>query len=402
MSERVFVTGLGIISSIGNNTQENLEALLNGFSGIGPSIRLQSGMASDFLFGEVNVSNRELADKHFCNNAHKNSRTALLGLTAAHEAIISASFNKKHLKDFGLINGTSVGGMDVSELYYNDLINGKDVDYNKAFGAHDCGFSTEFIADSLGINGFISTVSTACSSSANSIAFATRLIKAGRIKRALAGGADALTNFTFHGFNSLMILDPKRSKPFDEQRRGLNLGEGAAFLVLESERSVHERKVKPIAEVKGYGNANDAFHQTASSPEGTGASMAMENALQIAKMKIMDISYINAHGTGTKNNDLSECIALQNIFGKSMPDYSSTKSYTGHTLGAAGAIEAVFSILAIDKGVAFANNKIEETMDVLLKPPLQKNLKETKIKSVLSNSFGFGGNCTSLIFKEVS
>ncbi len=401
MSEKVFVTGLGIVSSIGNNTKKNLESLLNGTSGISPSVRLQTDLATDFLFGEVNLSNMELADQSFCNKFHNNSRTALLGLTAAREAIISASFDIKHLTDFGLVNGTSVGGMDVSELHYKDLMNGKNLDFNKSFGAHDCGFSTEFIADTLGIRGFVSTVSTACSSSANSIAFATRVIKTGRIKRALAGGADALTNFTFHGFNSLMILDPEQCKPFDEKRNGLNLGEGGAFLVLESESSVYERKVNPIAEVIGYGNANDAFHQTASSSEGTGATLAMKNALEIAHIDKFDISYINAHGTGTKNNDLSESIALKNVFGNNVPIYSSTKSYTGHTLGAAGAIEAVFSILAIDTGIAFANNYIEEKMNVLDEPPLQKNLKEAKIKCVLSNSFGFGGNCTSLIFKAV-
>ena len=400
MSQKVYVTGIGIISSLGNNVNQNLDALLNERSGIGLSKYLTTKLAANFLFGEVNKSNEELAAQSFCSKFHNNSRTALLGLTAAFEALNSASINSRNLDKFGLLSATTVGGMEITEQYYKDFLERKDFNYNKAFEAHDCGFSAEYIADNLGITDFITTISTACSSSANSIAQAFKLIKTGKLKGALAGGAEALSNFTFHGFNSLMILDPERCKPFDENRKGLNLGEGAAFLVLESEDSVINRKIEPLAEVAGTGNANDAYHQTASSPGGTGATLAIEKALKEAALDKADISYINAHGTGTSNNDLSEVVALKNIFGENIPEFSSTKSYTGHTLGATGAIEAVFSILAIKNNVAFANNKVQKSVDLISKIPLQIT-KNINIKSVLSNSFGFGGNCSSLIFKAV-
>ncbi|NJN25604.1 MAG: beta-ketoacyl-[acyl-carrier-protein] synthase family protein [Cyclobacteriaceae bacterium] len=401
MSDRVFVSGMGIVSAIGNNRRENLDTLLNGQSGIGQAVYLNSGLVEGYLFGEVGMSTRQLSDRVKSRLNHHNSRTALLGLLAADEAAHSAGLQEAELIDCGLVSGTSVGGMDVSEQHYKTLTDGGEVDYRAAFGAHDCGFSTQYIADSLGVKGFISTISTACSSSANSIALASRLIKSGKLKICIAGGADALSLFTFHGFKSLMILDQERCRPFDETRKGLNLGEGAAFLVLESEESIAARGAKPLAELVGYGNANDAYHQTASSPEGTGATLAMESALKTAKIANQDISYINAHGTGTANNDLSECIAIGNIFGNAPPPYSSTKSYTGHTLGAAGAIEAVFSIFALQQQTVFANQQLITPMNVLHREPATRTERNTDIKYVLSNSFGFGGNCSSLIFKSV-
>jgi 3-oxoacyl-[acyl-carrier-protein] synthase-1 len=398
MDERIFVTGIGIISSIGNDSDQNYNSLITTRSGIGLANYLQGEHIPGFLFGEVKLSNKELANGHALRTDHFNSRTALLGLRAAKEAIKNADLQSTELKNAGLVNGTSVGGMDVSEGFYKGFLNGEKIDFRKSFYAHDCGFSTEYIADSLGLKGYISTVSTACSSSANSIAFASQLIKTGKLKIAIAGGADALTKFTFSGFNSLMIVDPDRCKPFDEERKGLNLGEGAAFVVLEVESSMLARKSKPMAELVGHGNASDAYHQTASSPEGTGATLAMQKALTSANLKPSDISYVNAHGTGTQNNDLSECVALKNVFGDRPPHYSSTKSYTGHTLGAAGAIEAVFSILAIQKNFVIANQPVSKPMDILKNPPVRECLKDMEIKHVLSNSFGFGGNCTSLIF----
>ncbi|MDW7693443.1 beta-ketoacyl-[acyl-carrier-protein] synthase family protein [Flammeovirgaceae bacterium SG7u.111] len=399
MAEKIVVTGIGIISALGLDTQENLAALSNQKTGIGHSARLVEGLPSEFLFGEVKASNEQLAAT-LLSSQHHNSRTALLGLKAASEALKSASLNSEMLGNFGLVNGTSVGGMDVSEIHYSQFAKGESIDFQAAFGTHDCGFSAELIADTLGIKKHISTISTACSSSANSIAFAADLIKQGKVDGALAGGTDALSYFTFHGFNSLMILDKERCKPFDEQRKGLNLGEGAAFLVLESENSALKRGATILAEVAGYANASDAYHQTASSPEGTGATLAIRHALDMAGISAEDISYINAHGTGTENNDLSESIAIKNIFGDTLPPYSSTKSFTGHTLGAAGGIEAVFSVLAISQGIAFANQKITQPMEVLSAPPLQQIQKKAGIKHVLSNSFGFGGNCSSLLFSK--
>ena len=265
---------------------------------------------------------------------------------------------------------------------------------------HDCGDSSEKIAALLGIKSSITTISTACSSSANAIMLAGRLLRSGRQKRALAGGSDALTHFTLNGFHSLMIYDKELCKPFDAGRAGLNLGEGAAFLLLENEDSLNETGNTPLAILAGWGNANDAYHQTASSPEGAGAAAAMQFALECAKMPATSVHYVNAHGTGTPNNDLSESKALMKIFGKSVPPFSSTKSFTGHTLAAAGAIETVYSVFSLLHGALMPNlhfqNEIEETG---LKP-VTRYEEGHHLQFVMSNSFGFGGNNTSLLFQK--
>jgi len=196
-----------------------------------------------------------------------------------------------------------------------------------------------------------------------------------------------------------MILSETDCKPFDENRTGLNLGEAAAYLVLESDRLVKEENKKVLAYVSGYANANDAFHQTASSETGEGAVLAMKKALKLASLSPDDIDYINAHGTATPNNDSSESAALLQVFNQNVPDFSSTKGYTGHTLAAAGAIEAVYSILALQNDTIFPNLNFENPMSDISLVPVKEALNKN-LQHVLSNSFGFGGNCTALIFSK--
>jgi len=298
-----------------------------------------------------------------------------------------------------LINGTSVSGMDISEQAYSKMLDGESVNHEYWFSRHDCGKTSDLIAEYLGLNNLTTTISTACSSSANAIMHAGRNIKSGIYDCAIAGGTDALSLFTINGFNALKILDKEWCKPFDQNRKGLNLGEGAAYLVLESENSILKSGSKPIAELVGFGNANDAYHQTASSPEGKGATLAMKQALREANLSITEIDYVNAHGTGTVNNDSSESVAIKNIFSESTPPYSSTKAYTGHTLAAAGAIEAVISLLSIREDLIFPNLNLDLPLDSIRKPV--STLEKQPVNAVLSNSFGFGGNCTSLIFKKL-
>jgi 3-oxoacyl-[acyl-carrier-protein] synthase-1 len=225
------------------------------------------------------------------------------------------------------------------------------------------------------------------------------MIQSGKLDRVVVGGTDSLSKFTINGFKSLMILSETFCKPFDANRTGLNLGEGAAYLVLESDRIIQSEQKKVLAYVTGYGNTNDAFHQTASSPDGEGAFLSMQKALKLAGLQPGDIDYINAHGTATVNNDLSESIALQRVFGENIPDFSSTKPFTGHTLAAAGAVEAVYSILALQNGMIFPNlNFSEPLVETKLVPSV--SLQQKPLQYVLSNSFGFGGNCSSLIFKK--
>jgi 3-oxoacyl-(acyl-carrier-protein) synthase len=290
--------------------------------------------------------------------------------------------------------------MDKSEDFFVDFLADDSKGKLRYVLNHECGSVTELVADQLGITDFITTISTACSSSANAIFYAARLIKNDVIDVAIAGGTDSLTKFTLNGFNTLMILDKEFCKPFDEHRAGLNLGEGAGYLVLVSEKVAKTLTNAPCCKLSGYNNSNDAFHQTASSPDGTGSFMAMQGALEKSDLNPADIDYINLHGTGTPNNDSSEGAALSRIFAAGYPPMSSTKSFTGHTLGASGGIEAVFSVLAIKHGIIYPNLRFTEQMEGMLFEPETKFLTGQKIENVMSNSFGFGGNCTSLIFSK--
>jgi 3-oxoacyl-[acyl-carrier-protein] synthase I len=294
----------------------------------------------------------------------------------------------------GVIAASTVGGMDKTEINYRNYNLGKP--YNNFVLTHDCSYSTEQIAARFGFHDMVSTISTACSSSANSIMFGARLIKHGMLDRVLAGGSDSMSKFTLNGFNTLMILDKHHCRPFDKSRTGLNLGEGAAFLVLESEEALGNRT--PLCELSGYANANDAFHQTASSPDGYGPFLSMNNALINARLTPRSIDYINAHGTGTDNNDLTEGIAIERIFWDSIPPVSSTKPFTGHTLGAAAAVEAVISILSIRNKMVFPNLNFREKIDELHFEPVKELITGIELKHALSNSFGFGGNDSTLIF----
>ena len=394
----VFIAGKGIITSIGANTQENFASLIAAKSGIGNMEILQSNFAGVIPVAEVKLTNSQLAaiagiDAH-------SPRTALLSTIAAKEAVLNSGIDLKKWR-VGFLSANTVGGMDKTEQRYQEYLTDKSGAELTGVVQHDCGTITELAADALGIRHFVTTISTACSSSANSIMYAQRLIQAGIIDVAVAGGADSLSRFTLNGFNALMILDRKPCTPFDEHRNGLNLGEGAAYLVLASEKVMNDAKREKKYVLSGYANANDAFHQTASSPEGKGNFLAMTKALEVGKLLPEEISYINLHGTGTNNNDVSEGTAIQRIF-KKAPPASSTKSFTGHTLGASGSVEAVYSLLAMEHGVVYPNLRFATPMKELNFTPVTTLLENADIKHVMSNSFGFGGNCSSLIFSKCS
>jgi 3-oxoacyl-[acyl-carrier-protein] synthase-1 len=318
-----------------------------------------------------------------------------LGIIASNEAVNNSGIDVKdeELKT-GLISATTVGGMDKTEIEIADQKATPDF-----LLTHPCGDSTNKICDYIGIDAYRTTISTACSSGNNAIIHGIKLIRHGIIDRAIVGGVDALSKFTLNGFNSLMILDKEFCKPFDKNRMGLNLGEGAGFLVIESEKSLKKRRKQAICKILGYANANDAYHQTASSPEGEGAFIAMSAALKMSNLQYNEIDYINAHGTATPNNDLSEGLAIKRVFEEKLPKFSSTKAYTGHGLGAAAGIEAVFSVLSIQKGMIFPNLNFESVIPELNIRP-QTELKEANVRNVLSNSFGFGGNNSSIIFSK--
>jgi len=391
---KVFVTGIGVVSAIGLTVEENFRSLLNKKSGI-TECKFPDDQKSIYT-GRIAKSNSELKQLLSITDGYY-SRTSLLGIIAAEQAMGNNFHNKKLLTAF--ISSTSVGGMDETEKYYRQVLKNLPVDFNLT-RTHDSGNTSENIAAYLKFSGYINTLSTACSSAANAIMLAARMIAQGKMDRVLVGGTDPITDFTIKGFQSLMIYDNEWCKPFDHNRNGLNLGEGAGFLLLEGDRSIKISGNEPICSLTGWHNAADAYHQTASSPDGKGATIAMKNALNKAGLETKEISYINAHGTGTKNNDLSESIAIKNVFGNVIPPFSSTKAFTGHTLAAAGAIEAVYSVLAIKNQVHFSglnyNDPLEET---LMRPVTEPTQAVTK--HVMSNSFGFGGNNSSLIFSRI-
>jgi len=398
VSESVFVTGVGIISAIGFNCDETAAALQKFKSGIGQITLFNTAYKEEIPVAEVKASNAELAEMAQVKKDGIFSRTTLLGLIAARQALSQAQTKDSKGCRTGLISATTTGGMDRSERFFKEYQKNNKRGRLRDIITHDCGDSTEVIANQNGIKDYVSTISTACSSSANAILTGVRLIRNGVLDRVLVGGADALTLFTLNGFNSLMILDRNGCKPFDEERNGLTLGEGAGFLMLESEGFVKKQGKAILCEVKGYGNACDAFHQTASSPEGNGAYLSMEKALETAGLKPFMIDYINAHGTGTKNNDLSEGIAIKRLFQDSIPAFSSTKAYTGHTLGAAGGIEAVLCVMAIRHQWIYPNLRFKQTMKELGFSPVTDFKDAVQVRNIMSNSFGFGGNNTSLIF----
>ncbi len=398
MSQRVFITGIGIISGIGNNVDETLQSIKQKKSGVTEIRYLKTIHKGVIPVSEVKLSEDELIKMAGVDKNEPFTRSTLMGVIAADEAVKNAQIDDIKEYRTGLISGTTVGGMDKSELFYKDLL--ETTNHIEYIETHDCGDSTERIADYIGVRDFVSTTSTACSSAANSMILGSRMIKNGMLDRVIAGGIESLTRYHINGFNTLMILDKEPCKPFDENRNGLNLGEGAAFLVLESEDLVKKTGKKVLAELTGYGNSCEAFHQTASTPEGKGAYAAMKEALDRSGLKPEQIDYINAHGTGTDNNDLSEGRAIDRLFGPNPPKISSTKAYTGHTTSAAGGVEAVLSILAIQNNMVFPNLNFKDQMKELNFKPVTELLENVKIDHVLSNSFGFAGNNSALIFSR--
>lgn len=398
MKSKAYAAGLGVISAIGKDLAENLEALKNHQAGIGPITLFESIHKNKLPVGEVKVTNEKLASSLKLPTTL--TRTALLGIHAVKEAIQSSGIPELRKWRCGIISGTTVGGMDKSEQYYETFMRNEDSAPLHQIKNHECGKITELIASHFQIQDFISTINTACSSSANSIMLGSKLIANDQLDIVIAGGTDALTRFTLNGFNSLMILDSEPCRPFDETRKGLNLGEGAGYIVLVSEKVLEQEKVSPLAIVSGYANTNDAFHQTASSPEGRGSFSAMKSALEMANLMPTDIDYINLHGTGTQNNDSSEGIAVERLFGENVPKASSTKSFTGHTLGASGGIEAVYSIASIQSKVVYPNLRFNHQMSEIKFAPLKSFQKGVEVNHVMSNSFGFGGNCSSLTFSS--
>lgn len=393
----VLVTGAGIICALGSSPAEVVASFRAHAPGIGPARHLATRHQADYVFGEVPRSNRELAAQHGLPT-HL-SRTMLLSYHAARQAYDTIPKALLPSSRVGFISATSVGGMDQTEAFFLDYVPDATAGKLRQVIHHDCGKHTDFVAAQLGIRDFVTTVSTACSSAANAVMLGARLLKAGLLDIVIAGGADSLTRFTLNGFNTLMIVDQQQCRPLDASREGLNLGEGAAYVTLM--RDDLADPAAALCRLSGYANTNDAFHQTALSDQGEGPYLAMQQALAAAGVEPADIDYINLHGTGTQNNDAAEGTALRRLFGEALPKLSSTKSFTGHTLAASGGIEAVLAALAVKYGYVFPNYSFAAPMPEVGLQPVQDFHIDPTVRHVLSNSFGFGGNCSALLFSRL-
>ena len=401
----IAITGLGIICAIGNNCQQVLDSLVNKKTGVGMMKNLQS-CHTELPVGEVKLSDDELKTLLGLPVESLYSRTTLLGAVAVKQAMSDAGLSADMLagKKVVLISGTTVGGMDVTERLLRDMRDAlqQPISPSGAGGAtqpptpidyikrHDCGSTTNEIAQICGLDCEVCTISTACSSAINSIIVCCEMLRSGEADIAIAGGSEALSKFHLNGFNTLHIFDTEVCRPFDATRVGLNLGEGAGFVVLQKD----EANAK--AYIGGYGNKCDAFHQTASSDDGEGAYLAMREALESSGIDKSQIDYINAHGTGTPNNDPSESVALKRIFGNDIPLVSSTKGFTGHTTSASGSIETVICVLAMQNyfvPVSYGFGHADEACIL----PFVGDDKQHRMDYVICNSFGFGGNDSSLL-----
>lgn len=398
-NNQIAITGEGVICAIGHNKQQVLESLRQKKSGIG-EMRYLNSKHRELPVGEVSLSNEEMQDLLGIKQVAYVNRTTLMGMIAVKQALEDAGINANYVKDKALrvvlISGTTVAGMDVTENFFGEFSQSDD---NLAcLHNHSAGSSTRLIADYFGLFNEYTTISTACSSAANALILGANMLKAGQCDVVVAGGSEALSVFHLNGFNSLMILDHTPCRPFDETRAGLNLGEGAAYVVIEKRKMAETRGVEIHGLLSGYGNACDAFHQTASSDNGEGAYLAMSEAIKMANLKPEDIQYVNAHGTGTPNNDQSESAALRRVFGDSVPLVSSTKSFTGHTTSASGSIETVICLLAINQHFVPANIGWSKSLADCIIPTM--GIDNYELHHVLCNSFGFGGNDTSLLISS--
>ncbi len=387
------ITGLGLVSATGCGVEENWRAITAGRSGLKLLTLFQSSRYEKSPVGEIQFDLLKLgAPTH-------SSRSDKLAWLAAREAIANSKINFQNCGDrSGVIFGSSVGGSFDSEKFPIKLIKEGKI-RARLTRFHECASMVDLIADGFGLFGPSMAIATACSSGALAIATAAEMIQAGEADVMLAGGADSLSRMTWGGFHSLLLVDSEGCRPFDANRAGMSLGEGAAVLVLESEESAQKRGAKILARLVGWGASCDAYHVTAPHPEGAGALAAMQSALRRAGLEPSAIDYVNAHGTGTRDNDLAEANALKKLFGDRVPPFSSTKRFFGHALAASGAMEAVVCVEALQRQEIPPNPGFSTPDPAIGLQPVA-SLQRAPLTHVMSNSFGFGGNNAVLIFSK--
>jgi 3-oxoacyl-[acyl-carrier-protein] synthase II len=402
---RVVITGAGVICAIGQTMYDFQSNLFEGLCGIKEIDLFDTAGYTCRLGGQVDGGN--LKERLLSRQTKRISRCDLLGLIAAREAVSNSrmDFERADTERTGVVMGGGAGGMLSWEMFRRDLWQGRQKNNaSRVLASSPCTL-TDLIANHHGISGVRSTITTACSSSANAIGYGYDLIRSGDVDLVVTGGSEALSELTFAGFNSLKVMSPEPCRPFDKHRRGLSLGEGAGIVILEEYTHALERGAGMLAEMAGYAVNADAYHMTSPDPEGLGMFRVMSSALERAGIETERVDYINAHGTATKINDHMETRAIQRLFGKKNLEritVSSTKSMVGHCLGASGAIEAVATILALDQQAAPPTVHLDEPDPLCNLNHVTDLFRKQKILVALSNSFAFGGNNTSLVFKKLT
>ncbi|MCY0884996.1 MAG: beta-ketoacyl-ACP synthase II [Firmicutes bacterium] len=406
--ERVVVTGMGAVTPIGIGLEQFWQGLTSGVSGVGPVTSFDASPFPSRIAAEV----RDFDPLRYMDRkeVRHTDRFVQFVLAAAGEAWADAGLGEVDPERAGSIVGTGIGGMSTLIDQHITLLDRGPGRISPFFiPMMIANIASGRLAINYGLNGPNVTTVSACASSGHAVGDAMRAIQWGEADVMLTGGTEAaVIPIAFAGFCAMKALstrndDPAHaSRPFDRQRDGFVMGEGAGFLVLESERHARARGARIYAELVGYGRSADAYHVVEPHPEGLGAALAMRRALQDAGLAPEDVDYINAHGTATPKGDIAETLAIKRVFG----DYayrlpvSSTKSSTGHLLGAAGAVEMVASILALTKQVVPPTINLEEPDPECDLDYVPNQPREHRMEVVMSNTFGFGGQNCTLVAKE--
>ncbi|HWL53955.1 MAG TPA: beta-ketoacyl-[acyl-carrier-protein] synthase family protein [Chthoniobacteraceae bacterium] len=397
---RVVITAAGIVSPLGLGLCETLDALRHARSGIGPVYHFDASGCRSQVAGQVDET--ALADdprQKKCRSARQH-RSGAMWLAAMTEALEA---DPRFSPELAVV-GTTSGGMSFGEAFFRSLQEESPKDEYRRGAARLAHYAPQkAVIDALDTFGFrtpVQIVANACASGTNAIGHAFELIRNGRRSSILCGGYDAISEMVFIGFDSLQASTPEVCAPFDRNRTGLAMGEGAAVLTLEALESALDRGAPILGEITGYGLSTDNYHLTQPHPSGIGPRLAMQRAMASARRAPRQIDYINAHGTATPFNDATEGAAIEELFGKNGVPVSSTKALMGHSLGAAGAVEAVFSLLALHHQFLPPNANYREpdpqwSLDIVANEP-----RYQRVQTVMSNSFGFGGTNASLILES--
>lgn len=402
-STRIAITGAGILCSIGRNKDEVWRSITESRAGIGTLSRFPGETFPTDIAAQVDGDVTEMLPIAR-REVKRLSRTDLMAVIAANEAIAQANDGASAPLPLGraiVSTGTSTGGLlEGEEYYFSRLIRGRRRARASLVLQQPTSGPSDAVARVFGLGGGVMSNATACASAGAAIGMAADYLRSRHADVAIAGGSDALCRLTYSGFNVLQAVDPKPCSPFGAERKGITLGEGAAYLVLERWDDAVARGATILAELCSYGASCDAHHPTAPAEDGRGAEAAMRGAMTGGQLDGATIDYINAHGTGTLLNDSSETKAIIAAVGSDVP-VSSSKSYFGHTLGAAGGVEAVITVLALRNQTAPPTLRLHSSADDCTLDYVPHTPRPMSLTNVLSNTFGFGGSNVSLLFRRV-